>query len=115
MGLIGQTIVEHDFFPDSPPSVVGELISGQTAYIELWEDGSPVTIETSGCNEIGSTGRYSWSTGSIPVLTASRQQFHWRMSGGGDTDEGDIVLVSREGRDGLMPSLDDKDSYIKRI
>ncbi len=112
MALIGQTIAEFDFFPDSPPAIVGELVTGQTVNIELWEGSGAVSISSSGCAEINSTGRYSWSTNGIPTLTASRQQFHWRMSDGSNTDEGDFVLISHENRDGGMPSLNDKDSYI---
>jgi hypothetical protein len=112
MSLIGQSIVEFDFFPDSPPSIVGELVTGQSVNIELWENDNAVSIGSSGCGEIGSTGRYSWSTGGITTLTASRQQFHWRMSDGSNTDEGDFVLISHENRDGGMPSLNDKPSYI---
>ena len=112
MALIGQTIAEFDFFPDSPPAIVGELVTGQTVNIELWEDGTPVSISSSGCTEINSTGRYSWSTSGIPILTSSRQQFHWRMSDGTNTAEGDFVLISHENYDGGMPSLNDKSSYI---
>ncbi len=112
MALIGQSIAEFDFFPDSPPAIVGELITGQTVNIELWEDGTLVSISSSGCSEINTTGRYSWSTSGIPTLAASRQQFHWRMSDGTNTDEGDFVLISHENRDGGMPSLNDKTSYI---
>lgn len=112
MGLIGQSIAEFDFFPDSSSAIVGELVTGQVVNIALWEDGIPVSIATSGCTEINNTGRYSWSTSGIPVLTASRQQFHWRMSDGSNTDDGDFVLISHENRDGGMPSLNDPDSYI---
>jgi len=112
MALIGQTTEELDFFPDSPPSIVGELVTGQTVNIELWEDGVIYTPTASGCTEINATGRYTWSTSGIPVLTASRQQFHWRMSDGSNTDEGDFVLVSVENRDGGMPPLGSKSSYI---
>lgn len=112
MGLIGQSIAEFDFFPDSPPAIVGELVTGQSVNIELWEDGVDVSIPSSGCAEIDATGRYSWSTGNIATLTASRQQFHWRMTDGSNTDEGDFVLISHENRDGGMPSLSDPSSYL---
>lgn len=112
MALIGQTIAEFDFFPDSPPAIIGELVTGQAVNIELWEDGATVSIPSSGCTEIDSTGRYSWSTSGIQTLTASRQQFHWRMSDGTNTDEGDFVLIAFENSDGGMPSLNDKSSYI---
>jgi hypothetical protein len=112
MALIGQSIAEFDFFPDSPPAIVGELVTGGTVNIQLWENGTLTTIASSGCAEINSTGRYSWSTSGIQALTASRQQFHWRMSDGSNSDEGDFVLISHENRDGGMPSLDNKSSYI---
>lgn len=116
MGLIGQSIAEFDFFPDSPPAIVGELTTGKTVNIELWKNGSGVTIANSGCAEIGVTGRYSWSTGEIGTLTSTREQFHWRMSDGeGGTDEGDFVLASHEGQDGGMPSLLSPSSYIVRM
>lgn len=116
MALIGQSIAEFDFFPDAPPAIVGELVTGLSVNIELWEDGNAVSLVTSGCGEINGTGRYSWSTSGIPVLTASRQQFHWRMTDGGtNTDEGDFVLISIENRDGGMPSLSNKSSYIKQV
>ncbi len=112
MALIGQSIAEFDFFPDSPPAIVGELVTGETVNIELWENGTGVSLVGSGCTEINATGRYSWSTSGIPTLTSSRQQFHWRMSDGVNSDEGDFVLVSHENRDGGMPSLNSKSSYI---
>jgi len=115
MALIGPSVVEFDFFPNVPPAIVGELASGQIVYIELWEDGIPVTISTSGCTEINNTGWYTWSTSGISVLTASRQQFHWRMSDGLNVDEGDFILISHENYDGGMPSLLNKSSYIKSI
>lgn len=112
MALIGQSIAEFDFFPDSPPAIVGELVTGETVNIELWENGSSVSLAASGCTEINATGRYSWSTGGISALTASRQQFHWRMSDGTNSDEGDFVLIAHENSDGGMPSLNSKSSYI---
>lgn len=115
MALIGQSIAEFDFFPDSPPAIVGELVTGQTVNIQLWENGNLVSISSSGCAEIDTTGRYSWSTIGIATLTASRQQFHWRMTDGTNTDDGDFVLISHENRDGGMPSLNNKSSYISTL
>jgi hypothetical protein len=115
MSLYGTSIVELDFFPDSAPAIVGELTTGQTVAIELWENGVSVPITASGCAEINTTGRYSWSTSGITTLTASRQQFHWRMSDGSNTDEGDFVLVAHESKDGGMPSVSSPSSYIVQI
>ncbi len=112
MALIGQSIAEFDFFPDAPPAIVGELVTGESVNIELWEDGVAVVVSSSGCSEIDSTGRYSWSTSGIPVLTSSSQQFHWRMTDGSNTDDGDFVLKSNENSDGGMPSLSNPSGYI---
>lgn len=112
MSIVDQTIIELDFWPDSPPAVVGTLATGQNVHIQLWENGDEVSIASSGCSEINGTGRYSWSTSGIPVLTSSRQQFHWRMSDGINIDEGDFILTTHENQDGGMPSINDKDSYI---
>jgi len=112
---MSSTIIEFDFSPDSPPAIVGRLATNKTVTIELWENGAIVTHTSNVCTEIGETGKYTWSTGNIAVLTASRQQFHWRMSDGTNTDEGDFVLISRENRDSGMPSLTDKSSYISQV
>ncbi len=112
MALIGQSLAEFDYFPDSPPAIVGTLVPSGTVNIELWENGISVLPASSGCTEINTTGRYSWSTSGLTSLTASRQQFHWRMSDGSNTDEGDFVLISHENRDGGMPSLNNPSSYL---
>lgn len=112
MAVLGQSIAKFDFFPDSPPAIVGELVTGQSVNIQLWEDGVLVSISSSGCTEIDATGRYTWSTSGIPTLSASRQQFHWRMTDGSNTDDGDFMLISHENYDGGMPSVNDKSSYI---
>jgi len=105
--------VELEFFPDAPPSIVGNLATGGTASIEIWRSGVAVSITSSVCSEIDATGRYSWSTGNIATMSASREQFHWRMSDSfGNTDEGDVILLSVESDDGGMPSLSDPSSYI---
>lgn len=118
MPIFGESIQELDFFPPSPPAIVGELSTGGTVTIELWIDGVEVTdLVSNVASEINSTGRYSWSTGNLKGISATRVQFHFRMtdSVSSDTDEGDFILKTLEGRDGGMPSLNDPDSYIKII
>jgi len=112
MSLLSQSIVELDFSPESPPAIVGVLPSGQTVNIQLWQDGVAVSLTASGCTEIDSTGRYTWSTSGIPILSASREQFHWRMSDGTNNDDGDFVLVAKGSIDGGMPSLNNQSSYL---
>jgi hypothetical protein len=112
--LFEKTIAEFDFFPDAPPTIVGELTTGLTVNIQLWEDGVPVSIASSGCSEIDDTGMYGWSVGSgISVMTNRRRQFHWRMTDGGiHVDQGDFSLLATASDDGNMPPLNDKGSYI---
>jgi len=116
MGAVGCSFLRLEFNPEEPPSVLGELPSSGLVNIELWVDGVDVTSEVTAtlCNEINETGRYSWSTGNIPVLDASQKQYHFRMTDSisSQTDEGDFILFQREAKDGLMPSLNDPDSYI---
>jgi len=116
MAAVGSSFQRLEFNPESPPAVVGELPTSGTVTIELWVEGIEVTSEVTStiCTEINNTGRYSWSTGNIPVLESGQRQYHWRMtdSVSSETDEGDFILFQREARDGLMPSLTDPDSYI---
>lgn len=106
-------LLEYDYSLDDPISLIGDFVTGETVIIELWVDGVEQGISPSGCDEINATGKYSWSTGNIVALTASRVQYHWRMTDSADnTIEGDFILKSVEGDDGQMPSLNNKDSYI---
>lgn len=85
-------IAEYEYNPVSPASIVGQLETGATAFIEVWDGNEPVAVAASGVTEIGSTGKYAWSTVHVPPLTKPRQQFHWRMTGGASSDEGDFIL-----------------------
>lgn len=104
-------VPEYEFSPESPPSIIGELITGVSGYIEVWEGSQLVAVSSSGCAEIGTTGKFAWSTSNIPVLQHGRQQFHWQMSGGGETDDGDFVLRIYPTVN-LMPSLNDTEQYL---
>jgi len=109
-------IREYDYLPDSPISIIGELTTGQTVTIEVWQDGVAVVLTSDVCSEIDATGKYSWSTINLPVLPTDRAQYHWRMDdGAGNTVEDDFILQSIESTDGKMPSLRDPDSYILQI
>jgi hypothetical protein len=110
-------LIEYEYSLENPISIIGEFDTGRTVNIELWVDGVLQTnITASGCNEVDSTGDYTWSTSNIPSLSASMVQYHWRMSDDlGDVVEGDFLLKSVEGTDGFMPSINNKDSYILKI
>ena len=109
-------LTEYNFSLEEPASILGDFDSGRTVNIELWVEGTIQTITSSGCNEIDSTGKYAWLTSNIPTLSGSRVQYHFRMTDDLSNEvEGDFLLKSIEGQDGLMPSLLDPDSYILRI
>lgn len=106
-------LIEYDFSPDEAISIIGEFDTGRTVTIELWVDGVLQTITSNEADEINATGRYAWSTINIPFLPASRVQYHWRMTDDlSNTVEGDFVLRSIEGKDGIMPSLNNLSAFI---
>lgn len=116
MAAVGTSFQKIEFNPDNPSAIVGALPTSGTVTIELWVGSVDVTSEvvSTNCTEIDDTSHYSWSIGNIPTLSASQKQYHWRMTDNvsSETDEGDFILFQREARDGLMPSLNDKSSYI---
>ena len=110
---IDRTIHEFTYYPDSSCAVIGELDSGQTVNIQLWTSGVPVSITSSGCGEVDSTGKYIWLLDNLPTPIYSTTQYQWQMSdGSGTVVNGDFVLHTVEGDDYGMPSLGDKDSYL---
>lgn len=110
-------LIEYDYSLLEPISIIGDFTTSETVNIELWKDGVAQNISPSGCDEIDETGKFAWSTANILVLSSSKVQYHWRMSTSGmaTIQEGDFVLRSIEGDDGMMPSLNDQSSYIKVI
>lgn len=101
-------IQEYLYNPDNPPAVVGVLTTGQTVTIEIWEvpSGTMVNLTSNACQEIGTTGKYSFSTVNITVLPKTPTQYSFRMSdGGGNTVTGDFILKYLNRNDGGMPDL----------
>lgn len=116
MSVIGPSIPVYDYYPDAPPCLVGILAGAVEATIEVWdaEDGSVVTLTEDACNAIGDTGKFSWSTQNMPAPAKTRKQYHYRMSGGGKTDEGDFIIQVIQGLQ-QMPSLLDEDTYLEKF
>ncbi len=107
-----------DYLPGSPAAIIGELATGSTVTIELWEEGVAVSgLVSNACVEIDATGKFSWSIDNIATMNSSRQQFHWRMTeqSASGTFEGDFIIQSPENDDGGMPSLNNLDTYIQKI
>ena len=116
MAIIGSSILELEYSQINSPSIVGELATGLTVTIEVWKEGVIVSLVSNVCVEIGSIGQYSWSIGNIASVSAPQTQYHYRMTDNlGGTFDGDFILKTQEGQDGVMPSLNDKSSYIISI
>ena len=107
-------LIEYDYSLESPISVIGDFDTGRTVTIELWVDGVLQTITSNVCNEVDTTGKYTWSTANIPVLSDSNIQAHWRMTDDLDnTAEGDFLLKNAENVDGGHPR--DRSQYILKV
>lgn len=116
LGGGGGMLMEYNYSLDEPVSIIGDFDTGRTVTIELWVNGVLQTITSNACNEVDTTGKYTWSTANIPVLVEGNVQMHWRMIDDLDnTVEGDFLLKAIENEDGGMPSLNDKDSYILKV
>jgi len=116
MAIIGSSILEFEYSINNPPSLVGKLNSGGTATIEVWQDGNLINVTSNICTEINGTGEYTWSIANIPSVTFPQTQYHYRMTDNlGATFDGDFILKTQEGQDGIMPSLNNQSSYIKTI
>jgi hypothetical protein len=113
MPVIGPSTPVFTYYPDSPPSILGELVTGLTVTIELWKGETLVELAEGAnvCEEVGNTGVYAWSTANLPPMRSGIEQFHYRMTGNDATqDEGDFILEAD--RIDAMPSLTDRASYI---
>lgn len=94
MSILHDGIAEYEYNPMAPPRVVGELATGVSGYIQVWEGSTPVPLASSGLTEISNTGKFFWSTSNLPVLTRARQQYHWLMKADDESAsaEGDFIL-----------------------
>lgn len=108
------SLIEYNYSLDEPISIIGDFDTGRTVTIELWVNGVLQTITSNVCNEVDSTGKYTWSVSNIPVLVEGNVQMHWRMTSDlDDVQEGDFLLKSIENEDGGFPR--DRSSYILKI
>ncbi len=86
----------HDHYPQ----IIGKLdvVSPETVNIEVWSCTSgnvtPLVLTSAACYAIGTTGRWGWSTVSLPAERPNRHpQYYYRMtSGNGSAFEGVFFL-----------------------
>lgn len=109
-------IVSEEYEYSLGVSIIADFETGKNVTIELWQDGVLQVILSNICNEIGDTGKYSWSLSNISVINKNQARYFWRMTDDSfNIVEGTFILRSTEGLDGNMPSLNNKDDYILRI
>jgi viroplasmin and RNaseH domain-containing protein len=93
---------------DHYPQIIGTLDGATSANIQLWEitDGqnTPVSVVSSGCYQIGNTGRWAWSTSGLPVYTTYQQQYFYMMTAdNSETFTGQFFLEFPENAKWIYP------------
>jgi hypothetical protein len=75
--------------PDHNPQIIGTLEGATSVNIQLWEitngQNTSVSISSSGCYQIGQTGRWGWSTFYLPAYNAYRAQYFYVMTSNNDS------------------------------
>ena len=74
-------------------SVLGVFANGNTVTIALYKisDGSSVSLDSSSCSEIGSTGVFKWNTSDITTPATAFIEYLWIMNNGTYSQYGKIV------------------------
>ena len=75
-------------------TIVGKFDTGDTVTIALYDlsDDSTVTLTSSSCAEIGTTGIFKWNSSSITTQPTSFVEYLWVMDNGVTKQYGKIVL-----------------------
>lgn len=101
---------------DHNPQILGTLEGATNVNIQLWEitDGqnAQVSIMSSGCYQIGNTGRWAWSTVNLPTYTTyQRQYFYLMTANNNETFDGQFFLKLPERAKWIYPR--NQSEYIK--
>lgn len=104
----------HDHYPQ----ILGTFESATSVNIQLWDitDGQNtlVSVTSSGCYQIGDTGRWGWSTANIPITQGNGKQYFYLMTSNASiTFGGQFFLELPEGAKWIHPS--DPTDYLKQI
>ena len=103
---------------DHHPQIIGILESATSVNIQLWEitDGqnSLVSVVSSGCYQIGDTGRWAWSTVNLPTYITNQRQYFYVMTANNDeTFTGQFFLELPEDAKWIYP--ENQNDYILQI
>jgi len=76
------------------PTILGKFDTGATVTIALYDlsTEASVTLTSSSCNEVGSTGVFAWSTSNITTQPTTLKEYLWIMTDSTVTSYGKIVL-----------------------
>lgn len=108
-GVIDTTIDWLLKSSDHNPQIIGTLEGATTVNIQLWEitngQNAPVFITSSGCYQIGNTGRWGWSTINLPTYSSYQRQYFYNMiADNNETFIGQFFLELPESAKWIYPS-----------
>ena len=94
--------------PDYHPQIIGTLDNATTVNIQLWNIANGantlVSVASSGCYQIGDTGRWAWSTSGLSMYTANQRQYFYMMTAdNSDTFTGQFFLELPENTKWIHP------------
>lgn len=76
------------------PYILGKFPTAATVTITIYKlsDESTPALTSASCNEVGSTGVFSWNTSNITVQPTTRTEYLWVMTDGTSSQYGKLFL-----------------------
>lgn len=96
--------------PDHYPQIIGTFNTiASIVTMQLWDvtngQNTLVSVASSGCYQIGDTGRWAWSTIYLPTLQGNAKHYFYTMtSDAAETFEGQFLWDAPEGAKWIHPS-----------
>jgi len=94
---------------DHHPQIIGTFETpANLVNIQVWDitngENTPVSVASSGCYQIGNTGRWGWSTANLPTVYGhARQYFYIMTSDATETFDGQFFMDTPEGAKWVHP------------
>jgi len=101
---------------DYNPQIIGTLENSNTVNIQIWDvtdgENTLVSIASSGCYQIGNTGRWGWSTSNLPNFVGNPKHYYYIMTSDLETTfDGQFIFDVPENAKWIHP--DNRSSYIR--